>query len=112
MAIVSRSIVTVSKSTTVMEAVEHMASAKVGSIVVVDNDRVVGIFSERDLMLRVVLENRDPKLTRIEQVMTGHVRSISAKTTSDEALGIMIQQRIRHLPITDDQGRPQAIVSM
>ena len=103
---------TVSRTTTVMEAVEHMASAKVGSVVVVDDNRLAGIFSERDVMLRVVLEGRDPKRTKVEEVMTSRVHSISMHTTGDEALRIMVQEHIRHLPVVDEQGRVQAVVSM
>jgi len=112
MAIISRSVLTVSRTTTVKDAVELMASAKVGSVVVVDGDRLAGIFSERDVMLRVVLEGRDPKQTTVEEVMTARVHSISMRTTGDEALRIMVQEHIRHLPVVDEQGRPQAIVSM
>jgi CBS domain-containing protein len=112
MAIISRSVLTVSRTTTVMEAVELMASAKVGSVVVVDDNRVVGIFSERDVMLRIVLEGRDPKRTMVEEVMTSRVHSISTQTMGDDALRIMIQEHIRHLPVVDERGRPQAIVSM
>jgi len=95
-----------------MEAVELMASAKVGSVVVVDDNRVVGIFSERDVMLRIVLEGRDAKRTKVEEVMTSRVHSISTQTMGDDALRIMIQEHIRHLPVVDERGRPQAIVSM
>jgi CBS domain-containing protein len=112
MGIISRSVLTVSRTTTVMEAVEHMASAKVGSVVVVDDNRLVGIFSERDVMLRVVLESRDPKRTKVEEVMTSRVHSISIHTTGDEALRIMVQEHIRHLPVVDEQSRVQAVVSM
>lgn len=112
MAIVSRSVLTVSRTTTVSAAVELMASAKIGSVIVVDDGRVVGIFSERDVMLRVVLEGRDPKRTQVEEVMTARVHSISPRATGDEALKIMVQEHIRHLPVVDEQGRPQAIVSM
>ncbi len=58
MAIISRSVVTVSRTAAVMEAVELMASAKIGSVLVVDDNRLEGIFSERDVMLRVVMEGR------------------------------------------------------
>ena len=112
MAIVSRSVLTVPRTTTVMEAVELMASAKVGSVVVMDDNCVAGIFTERDVMLRVVLEGRDPKSTEVEEVMTARVHSISMRTTGDEALKIMVQDHVRHLPVVDEQGRPQAIVSM
>jgi len=95
-----------------MEAVELMASAKIGSVLVVDDNRLEGIFSERDVMLRVVMEGRDPKRTKVEEVMTSSVHSISMQTTGDEALKIMVQEHIRHLPVVDEKGRAQAIVSM
>jgi CBS domain-containing protein len=112
MAMISRSVLTVSRTATVKEAVELMAAAKVGSVVVVEDNRLVGIFSERDVMLRVVLEARDPKRTTVEEVMTTRVHSISMHTNGDEALTIMVQEHIRHLPVVDQQGRPQAVVSM
>jgi CBS domain-containing protein len=112
MAITSRSVVTVSRNATVMEAVELMAAARVGSVLVVDDDRVEGIFSERDVMLRVVMEHRDPRQTLVEEVMTSPVHTIATRTTGDEALRIMLQEHIRHLPVVDEKGRAQAIVSM
>lgn len=112
MALTSRSVVMVSKSVTVIEAVELMASAQVGSVLVVDDNVVEGIFSERDVMFRVVMEGRDPKRTKVEEVMTSPVHSISTRTTGDEALTIMVQEHIRHLPVVDDRGCAQAIVSM
>jgi CBS domain-containing protein len=89
-----------------------MAAAQVGSVVVVEDDRLEGIFSERDVMLRVVLENRDPRLTTVEEVMTSPVQTIGVRTTGDEALRIMLQEHIRHLPMVDGSGRAQAVVSM
>ena len=112
MAIISRSVVTVLRTATVMEAVELMASAKIGSVLVVDDNRLEGIFSERDVMLRVVMEGRDPKRTKVEEVMTARVHTVSPQTTGDEALRIMVQEHIRHLPVVDEKGRAQAIVSM
>jgi CBS domain-containing protein len=112
MAITSRSVVSVSKNATVMEAVELMASARVGSVLVVDDDRLEGIFSERDVMLRIVMEHRDPRKTEVEEVMTSPVHAISPRTTGDEALTIMVQEHIRHLPVVNEKGRAEAIVSM
>ena len=112
MAVLGGSVLTAAKTITVMEAIELMASAKVGCVVVVNDDRVAGIFTERDVMLRVVLEGRDPRQTKVEEVMTAHVHSISMRTTSDEALAIMIQEHIRHLPVVDEKGRPQSMASM
>lgn len=108
----SRSVITVPRTATVREAVEIMGAARIGSILIEDGGRVAGIFSERDVMLRVVLENRDPRTTLVEEVMTSPVHVISMKATGDQALTIMVQEHIRHLPVVDEQGRAQAIVSM
>jgi CBS domain-containing protein len=112
MAILSRSAVTVSPAATVMDAVRAMAGAKVGSVVVAEGNRLEGIFSERDLMLHVVLEGRDPEHTEVEEVMTSPVQTIPLGTTGDQALKVMVQNHIRHLPVVDEQGHVQAIVSM
>ena len=112
MAIVSRFVVTVSRTATVMDAIHAMAGSKVGSVVVVDGDALEGIFSERDVMLRIVGEGRDPKTTLVEEVMTSPVQTIPKRTTGEEALRIMIQNHIRHLPVIDEKGQVQAMVSM
>jgi len=112
MAISSRFVVTVSRTSTVADAIQAMAGAKVGSVAVVDGNVLVGIFSERDVMLRVVAEGRDPKSTAVEEVMTSPVQTIQRRTTNDEALRIMVQNHIRHLPVIDEKGEIQAMVSM
>lgn len=112
MAVLSRSVVTVSRTATVREAIETMAAAQVGSVVVVDNGLLEGIFTERDVMLRVVLEGRDPRTTEVEEVMTSPVQTVGLNTTGDEAMRLMIQEHIRHLPLVDEKGHAQAIVSM
>jgi CBS domain-containing protein len=112
MSIVSRSVITVSRKATILEAVEIMAATQVGSVVVVDNGELQGMFSERDVMLRVVLEGRNPRFTLVEEAMTTPVQTISMRTSGDEALRIMLQEHIRHLPVLDDSGRVQALVSM
>ena len=108
----SRPVVMVSRKSTVREAIEIMASARVGGVVVFDESRLQGIFSERDVMLRVVLEGRDPRTTAVEEVMTTAVHTIGMHATGDEALRIMLQEHIRHLPLVDDHGRAIAVVSM
>ena len=112
MAILSRFVVTVSRTATVMDAIQAMAGAKVGSVAVVDGDALEGIFSERDVMLRIVGEGRDPKTTLVEEVMTSPVQTIPKRTTGEEALRIMVQNHIRHLPVIDENGQVQAMVSM
>jgi len=78
MALLSRPVVTVPLRSTVMDAIRTMAQAQVGSVVVVDGDRLAGIFSERDVMLRMVLARRDPEQTRVEEVMTTPVQTVPA----------------------------------
>lgn len=112
MAISSRSALTVPRTATVIEAIRTMAGAKVGGVLVVDGDRLLGIFSERDVMLRVVQEGRHPEYTSVEEVMTSSVHTISPETTADDALRIMHQNHIRHLPVVDNKGRVLAVVSM
>jgi len=112
MAISSRSALTVPRTASVMETVRTMAGAKVGSVLVVDGNRLVGIFSERDVMLRVVLEGRNPEYTTVEEVMTSSVQTVPPATTADAALRIMHQSHIRHLPVVDDLGHVLAVVSM
>ncbi|HET9131902.1 MAG TPA: CBS domain-containing protein, partial [Terriglobia bacterium] len=109
MAILSRFVVTVSKNASVLDAIQAMAGAKVGSIAVVDGNVLEGIFSERDVMLRVVAEGRDPKTTTVEEVMTSPVQTIQKRTTGEEALRIMVQNHIRHLPVVDEMGQVQAM---
>jgi CBS domain-containing protein len=112
MGILSKAVIAVPRTSTVMETVRTMAGAKVGSVVVVDGDRLEGIFSERDVMMRVVLEGRDPERTTVEEVMTSPVQTIPVETTGDAALQVMLQNHIRHLPVVDNSGRVAAVVSM
>jgi CBS domain-containing protein len=96
-----------------MEAVRTMSEERIGAIAVTEGNRLVGIFSERDLMLRVVSEKRDPERTRIRHVMTSPVETIPRDSTADEALKVMIEKHIRHLPILDRDGNKlSGMVSM
>jgi CBS domain-containing protein len=112
MAILSRFVVTVSRTATVLDAIQAMTGAKVGSVAIVDGNVLEGIFSERDVMQRVVAEGRDPKTTTVEEVMTSPVQTIQKRTTGEQALRIMVQNHIRHLPVVDETGQVQAMVSM
>jgi len=95
-----------------MEAVRIMAEESIGAIAVTDEKRLVGMFSERDLMLRVVLEKRDPERTQIREVMTAPVETIARESTADDALKVMLDKYIRHLPIVDRNGTLCGMISM
>ncbi len=102
----------VSLTTTVLEAVQVMVSKRVGAVAVVQGDRLAGIFTERDVMLRVVLARHDPATTKMMDVMSASVESATADTTAGEALGVMIERHFRHLPILNSEGRVVGILSV
>ena len=90
--------------TTVRDAVATMSEHNIGSMAVIDDDQtLLGIFTERDLMTRVVDEDRDPSDTRMEEVMTEDVIVVSGDTSRSDALSLMQDKHIRHLPVADDE---------
>ena len=96
----------------VLEAVEVMAERGVGAVGVVENRMLRGIFTERDVMLRVVLRGRDPKLTLVRDVMTAPAETVSEDITEEAALVQMVERHVRHLPIVAKDGRLQAMLSI
>jgi signal-transduction protein with cAMP-binding, CBS, and nucleotidyltransferase domain len=95
----------------VAEVAQAMAGFKVGAILVLKGDELCGIFSERDLMTRVVLERRDPDRTLVRDVMTSDVSTIDECATPEEAMESMQAHNCRHLPVTRE-GRVVAFLSM
>jgi CBS domain-containing protein len=97
---------------TVAEAVRAMNQAKVGALVVVDGDRPVGIFTERDVLVRVVDEGREAGTTRVVDVMTRQLVAIRPATTVREAMMIVTEKRCRHLPVVEEDGRLHGMISI
>ena len=97
--------------TTVLEAVDQMCAAHVGALLVVRGDTLVGVFSERDLMTRVVLDQRDPATTHIGEVMTPGAVSVTLDTSAHDTMALMTSRRVRHLPVTDGR-RIAGVVSI
>src|SRR5208337_4469084 len=95
-----------------LEAVEVMAERGVGAVGVVENRMLRGIFTERDVMLRVVLRGRDPKQTPVRDVMTAPAEAVSEDTMEEAALVHMVERHVRHLPIVAKDGRLQAMLSI
>lgn len=99
-------------SATVGDAVDVMAEREIGAVLVMTEDELVaGIFSERDLLTRVVHAGLDPQTTPISMVMTRDVRFVSPGTTIEAALALMWVQRFRHLLVIDGP-RVHGLVSM
>jgi CBS domain-containing protein len=95
-----------------MQAVRIMTEERIGAVAVTQNNRLIGMFSERDLMLRVVSERHDPERVLIEDVMTTPVETIHRDSSADEALKLMLEKHIRHLPIVDRDGTLAGMISM
>jgi len=96
----------------VLEAVEVMAERGVGAVSVVEEGTLRGVFTERDVMLRVVLKERDPKTTKVEDVMTSPAQTIHEDTSEEDALVHMLERHVRHLPIVAEDGGLKAMLSI
>jgi CBS domain-containing protein len=98
----SRDLYTISAGDTVYTAVRYMTERNIGAVTVIDGPRVVGLFSERDLMKRVVAEGRDPFTVIVRDVMTTELTIASPGESYEEGLRKMQVAKCRHLPILED----------
>lgn len=92
----------VAPDTTVEEAVRLMVDKGVGSVLVVDNGAVTGIVTERDFVRKVALEGKSSPHTPVAEVMTAHVLCARPDQTIEQAMALMTDKRVRHLPVLDD----------
>jgi CBS domain-containing protein len=97
---------------TALDAALLMNDHKIGSLMVLDGGRVVGIITERDIMQRVVAGRRDPAGTPVRDVMSAELVCCQLCTPLDEARGVMKNRRVRHLPVVDDQGQLLGLISI
>src|SRR5512135_270690 len=88
--------------TTVYDALRMMADKNVGALLVMEGEKVVGIFSERDYARKVVLLGRSSKDTLVSEIMTSKLITIHPDQTIEEAMELMTNKRVRHLPVIDD----------
>jgi len=97
-----RLVVRIAEQASVLEAAQLMRERRIGAIVVTRGDKVVGIFTERDVLNRVVAVERDPSATTVGDVMSAPVAVCGPDTKCDECRAVMRQQRLRHLPVVED----------
>ncbi len=105
-------VVSIEQNATVLEAAVLMNQHKIGALVVTDRRRVVGIFTERDVLRRVVVLRHDPATTMVSDVMTSEVVCAAPDTSIDEARSVMKNRRIRHLPVTSDARELEGMISI
>ena len=96
-------VLSVSPSATVLEAVTLMNDHHVGSVLVIDEGHPVGIFSERDVLTRVVAAEQNPKEARVRDVMTSRLITVDSDTDVIDAIRIVTDRRCRHLPVVEEQ---------
>lgn len=101
-----------SAETTVLDAVQRMNQHKLGALVVMNGPKMAGMFTERDVLRRIVGEQRDPSKTRVGEVMTREVICCSPETDLEEVSAIMKKRRIRHLPVCDESGNLYGLISI
>ncbi len=109
--VANRDTVTVDSMTSVLEAARVMSARHIGAVPVVDGERVVGIFTERDVMGRIVAEARDPRTTSISEVMSTDLVVTEINESFEACLARMQQARVRHILVLDN-GRLAGIVSL
>ncbi len=106
-----RAVHTVDREASAFEAVEKMVRENVGSLVVTDRGATVGIITERDFLRRIALEERNPRATRVWEVMTERLVCTDPGRSVEECMAVMTQARIRHLPVVD-RGRLAGLISI
>ena len=107
----STTVFSVSVTVTVAEAVHEMNRRKIGSVLVMEGGVLVGIFTERDVLMRVVAADRDPKTTPVAHVMTRSPVTIPSSMTIEEVMDLHSGKHFRHLPVVEN-GRVIGMISV
>ncbi len=105
-----KALLTAHPDTLVAEAARLMERKNVGAVMVVENDRLVGIFTERDAVFRVIARGRDPKSTRLADVMTAAPKTVDPDRSFGYALLLMYENGFRHVPVIEN-GKLVGVVS-
>jgi CBS domain-containing protein len=92
---------TIAPQATVLDALQMMAKHNVGALLVMSEDKMEGIVSERDCIRKVELMGRDAKATRVSEIMTGDVITVDCSQPLEDCMALMIDRNIRHLPVYD-----------
>jgi CBS domain-containing protein len=92
---------TVSATETVYHAIEVMAEANIGAVLVTEAERIVGICTERDYTRKIILKGLASKKTQVKEIMTKEVITVAPETTVEQCMALMTKYRIRHLPVVE-----------
>jgi len=97
-----RHVFSVNSTTTIFDAVAEMNRHRVGSVMVIDGGKLVGIFTERDVLRRVVGAGIDPKRALVAEVMTPGVATTTLDATIEDTMRVFTEKRFRHMPVVED----------
>ena len=98
-----KELLTVSAEESVINALTAMAKYKIGALIVMNKSNMVGVISERDYAREIILEGKSSKDTKVKEIMTKKVLTLSAGDKFEKGLEIMTQKRIRHMPVMDGE---------
>ena len=97
-----RAVFSVEPSTIVYRAIEMMCEKNIGGLLIVENQKLVGIFTERDYARKLILKGKSSKDTPISELMTKNPFSVSSENSIEDCMNLMTDKHIRHLPVVDD----------
>ncbi len=107
----AKEIWSIAPEATVFQAITMMAEKNVGALLVIEKDQLVGIFSERDYARKVALKNKSSSETKVEEVMSKDVKTVTCDMTLEECMQLITDKYIRHLPVVEN-GRLVGIVTI
>lgn len=102
----------VGPQSSVLEALQLMASCGIGALLVMEGEKIVGIFTERDYARKIALQGRTSALTLVRDVMTRNVLCVRPAQSSEQCMALMTENRLRHLPVVDEDGHLLGMVSI
>jgi CBS domain-containing protein len=97
---------------TVFHALTLMAQHDIGALLVLDGEKLVGIFSERDYARKIMLHGKSSKETLVKEIMSDRVAYVTPATTLDECMALMTERRFRHLPVLSEAGEVLGVISI
>jgi len=98
-----RNIYSISPAATVFEAIQHLADKNVGALLVMESNRLLGVFSERDYTRKIALQGRQSRETLVGEIISDEVISVRPDTPVQECMRLMTDHRVRHLPVLDSE---------
>jgi CBS domain-containing protein len=104
-------VISVPPTATVYSAIEIMSQANIGGVVIMDNGNLLGIFTERDYARKLILKGKSSRDTQIADLMTRNLFTVTPESSIEEAMQVMSDKKIRHLPVMED-GKIVGIISI